>query len=441
MRPNRLSSWCLADFVSKIDIEYPKKNKKSTNLQDKEEQIPDPEQLEDHVEHLEYSEEENFPIQMRNGIILKLHHKNKVIHFRNYRIKTDPEEYYRERLMLYIPWKKETDILRNCAMYEEVFKSRYTEILIKLSVYEPMSSILELALEEYDKEDSNDTFLATLAPEHEDENNNLKTSREFAFHEPDNTSGEHLIDIGPVLGITPVCRNNDDIELIPNIMNDDEYFALLYKLNRKQQEFHTHIMQQCYQNSEQVLCALHGGAGTGKSTVIRAIHQGLYHLLNKVPGEDYSIQHILLLAPTGKAAYNIHGVTIHRAFIIPANQKLEYKALTWDHLNTAHNRFNQIKWILLDEFSMVGNNMLRFIHLRLQEIKGNHLPFGGINIICVGDLFQLQPVMQQYIFIDISNSYGPLATNLWKEHFTLFELTEIMRQKEDRIFAELLNRL
>ena len=83
--------------------------------------------------------------------------------------------------------------------------------------------------------------------------------------------------------------------------------------------------------------------------------------------------------------------------------------------------------------------MLQFIYLHLQEIRGNKVPFGGINIVCVGDLFQLQPVMQQYIFMDLTSDYGPLATNLWKEHFTIFELTEIMWQKEDKKFAQLLN--
>ena len=83
---------------------------------------------------------------------------------------------------------------------------------------------------------------------------------------------------------------------------------------------------------------------------------------------------------------------------------------------------------------------LETIHYNLctsisQEIRVNKVPFGGINILCVGDLFQLQPVMQQYIFLDLTSDYGPLATNLWKEHFTIFELTEIMK------FAQLLNHL
>ena len=90
---------------------------------------------------------------------------------------------------------------------------------------------------------------------------------------------------------------------------------------------------------------------------------------------------------------------------------------------------------------MVSNYMLKFIHLRLQEIKSNNLPFGGVNVITVGDLYQLKPVMGQFVFEDYRNNYGPLATNLWTEHFKIYELTEIMRQKDDKKFAQLLNRL
>ena len=55
--------------------------------------------------------------------------------------------------------------------------------------------------------------------------------------------------------------------------------------------------------------------------------------------------------------------------------------------------------------------------------------------------YQLQPVMQLYIFMDISTEYGPLATNLWKEYFTIFELTEIMRQKDDDKWKQVLSKI
>ena len=57
---------------------------------------------------------------------------------------------------------------------------------------------------------------------------------------------------------------------------------------------------------------------------LKCIYQGLYRLLNKHSGEDFSVPHALLIAPTGRAAYNIRGCTIHRAFMIAANQKLEH---------------------------------------------------------------------------------------------------------------------
>ena len=81
------------------------------------------------------------------------------------------------------------------------------------------------------------------------------------------------------------------------------------------------------------------------------------------------------------------------------------------------------------------------IDIRLKDIKGNPLPFRGVSIIAIGDLFQLQPVMDDYIFNDLKTEYGILSPNLWQELFKMFELKEIMRQRESTQFAELLNRL
>ena len=72
---------------------------------------------------------------------------------------------------------------------------------------------------------------------------------------------------------------------------------------------------------------------------------------------------------------------------------------------------------------------------------GNDLIFRGVNIIAVGDLYQLKPVMGQFIFEDYSRNYEPLATNLWTEYFKIYNLTQIMRQKDNKKFAQLLNRL
>ena len=151
-----------------------------------------------------------------------------------------------------------------------------------------------------------------------------------------------------------------------------------------------------------------------------------------------------MLAPTGKAAYNIKGNTIHSALAIPASQSLRnYRPLDSSRLNTLRCQIGGVKLIFIDEISMVGNSMFNVqINNRLKDIKGSALPFGGVSIIAIGDLFQLKPVMDGYIFKDLDNSeYGVLAPNLWQDHFRMFELHEIMRQRESKEFAEMLNRL
>lgn len=89
---------------------------------------------------------------------------------------------------------------------------------------------------------------------------------------------------------------------------------------------------------------------------------------------------------------------------------------------------------------MVGSGMFNFINLRLQEIRGCTKPFGGISVVAVGDLFQLKPVIDSWIFTKKCDGLQVLGTNLWKDLFSFYELEEIMRQKDDLEFVELLNR-
>ncbi|KAJ8050053.1 hypothetical protein HOLleu_03100 [Holothuria leucospilota] len=78
---------------------------------------------------------------------------------------------------------------------------------------------------------------------------------------------------------------------------------------------------------------------------------------------------------------------------------------------------------------MVGHRMFRHIDQRLQQIMGSKKVFVGVSIIAVGDLFQVKPVLDGWIFDDLIDNYGPLATNLWKSNFTAYELTEKNEKK------------
>lgn len=72
---------------------------------------------------------------------------------------------------------------------------------------------------------------------------------------------------------------------------------------------------------------------------------------------------------------------------------------------------------------------------------GINILFGVLSVIVVGDLFQLKLVFDNWIFNNVNYGYGDLVINIWNEYFILFEFIEIMRQKDDKEFVELLNRL
>lgn len=90
---------------------------------------------------------------------------------------------------------------------------------------------------------------------------------------------------------------------------------------------------------------------------------------------------------------------------------------------------------------MAGNRMLQYIHQRLQQITGSRKLFGGTSILAVGDLFKLNPVFDGWIFENLKDDYRPLALNLWRDNFQVYNLNEIMRQKHSKEFPCILNRI
>ena len=150
---------------------------------------------------------------------------------------------------------------------------------------------------------------------------------------------------------------------------------------------------------------------------------------------------ILLTAFTGTATFGINGMTLHSALGLSTDLK-EYRSLGCDKLNSLRCSLGKLKLLVIDEISMVGADMLHCIHRRLQEITGNYdFHFGGVSILAVGDLYQLPPVMQSFIFKDPSDCYASLYGSLWKKNFKLIEHTEPMRHKEDVDFSSTLLRV
>ena len=174
---------------------------------------------------------------------------------------------------------------------------------------------------------------------------------------------------------------------------------------------------------------LTGGAGVGKSVVIRALYQTLYRILNLKDGENPDDKRILLCAYMCFAAFNISGQTICSAFHKKMHKGTNH--LSADELNTFRIKYRHLKVVIIDEISMVGNKMLSFIDTRLQQLTGSKAAFGGLSVIAVGNLYQLKPINDFLICLDLKEGASSLARNLWKELFTMYELVDIMRQKDD----------
>jgi ATP-dependent exoDNAse (exonuclease V) alpha subunit len=179
---------------------------------------------------------------------------------------------------------------------------------------------------------------------------------------------------------------------------------------------------------------LTGGTGTGKSHLIKRIHYEFDKILT-AQKENPDSPIVLLVAYTGTAAYNIGGQTIHSALGI---NKSMGKSLVEEQANTLRCKLQNLQLLIIDEVSMVSTPMLNLIHSRLQQIKqpsSQSAVFGNINILAVGDFYQVPPVAAK----PLTSNYASL-TDLWS-NICIWELNEVVRQKGDHQFASLLNRL
>ncbi|XP_071150957.1 ATP-dependent DNA helicase PIF1-like [Mytilus edulis] len=147
---------------------------------------------------------------------------------------------------------------------------------------------------------------------------------------------------------------------------------------------------------------------------------------------------VLITAPTATAAFNIGGTTLHQAFSLSKSLPFPYIYKRDDEINKLRTKLQNLQILIIDEISMVSQRVLLYISERLRQIKqsGNAL-FGNICVIAVGDFYQLPPVKQKCLYDLRPEHFFPL----WSLNFSLVELNQIMRQKEDSEFAQLLNRL
>lgn len=174
-----------------------------------------------------------------------------------------------------------------------------------------------------------------------------------------------------------------------------------------------------------------GKPGVGKSVLIRSlISDGT---------KPYSIA-----APTGLAALNVDGRTLHSMFRLPVSEGIVERDYTQypDDERTVNALQYGLKALIIDEISMVRADMLDYIDRLLQFVKGNNKPFGGIQVIAVGDFFQLPPIVKGPEKVQLQRAGYPspfaFSADVFKS-FKILELTEVLRQVGDPTFIKILD--
>ena len=209
-------------------------------------------------------------------------------------------------------------------------------------------------------------------------------------------------------------------------------------------------------DTEQMLIDLSGGAGTGKSHLIRAIIQH--------GRRDYGLNAVKIFSPTGAAATQFSGgQTIHKGLHLSIRRQRKKNNSLRDQQEVSElsdasaaclqRELKDTRLLIIDEKSMMGLGMLRKIDVRLKEARPNRadVPFGGMSIMLAGDLNQLPPIGDTPLY----QPHRSQKRTVFTEHsavglglYRLFDkysysLSEQMRQQgaENANFKEELNRL
>ena len=451
-RPDCLEDVCLADFAANYTVSY-------NEMEEVDDSVP---QILD--EHEEAGQDAPFQAAYPKSIMLKngmgrMHKRRReaVIRFRKFNSAKDTNNFYRAKLMLYLHWRdEESDLIANYSDFATHYHAIAENIQENEGRFTMNLELIDQAIHENSVNGPPEHMWASIAPgtEHDnaqDKNEGVEVERDIDQEDLDANAAMIL---PPTANMTSELGARYQAEADKKLIPPHEYRQMVRSLNVKQREVVFYHRKWCKdavvalrQNKRVVpyRLFLSGAGGVGKTHVIRLIHSDTRKLLalsNQIKPSDVTV---LLTAPTGVASFNIGGMTIHSALLIYGGKYGKgVESVAFEKLNTLRSKLENLHLLVIDEVSMVGSDMLLNIHKRLDEIKGvsgDSILFGNVCILAVGDLYQLPPVKQQQIFTDVRNPLAKLSGSLWKDNFMFHELTEIMRQKDDVEFAQLLGRV
>jgi hypothetical protein len=375
-----------------------------------------------------------------------------VIRFAKFSQTNDPTNYFMTILKLYLPHRNPNQIKPHVfETYEDFYEngavslSVHTEVKpVKLIVeenrqtFEKAGSELQNAWELFQTAGPLEDAWSQVAPQTEQD----RLDALAEIHD-DNVDTGLQDDVISELQDTGQQQDNANAMSLSSVeLMSESTRPLLRTMNDKQLEVFYYIRDWCLKsaqgtNPEAFFLHVNGGAGTGKSHLIKCVYYEATKLLRKENAPTDTT--VLLTAPTGTAAFGIGGFTIHSALKIG---KSNYDSLSNETLSTLQSKLGNLKILIIDEISMVNRKVFSCIHNRLKQLKHKKTTdrnawFGDVCILAVGDFFQLSPVRADPLCFRNSED----GVDLWNDLFQIVTLEEIMRQKDDAPFANMMNRM
>lgn len=178
---------------------------------------------------------------------------------------------------------------------------------------------------------------------------------------------------------------------------------------------------------------LTGKAGTGKTTFLKAV-------------KEHSSKRMIVVAPTGVAAINAGGVTIHSFFQLPFSPYIPGMTIRdrFDFSKEKRRIIRTLDMVVIDEISMVRSDLLDAIDAVLRRYRESTKPFGGVQLLMIGDLQQLTPVVttqdEQMLSQHYDTPYFFGSKALQQISYVTIQLTHVYRQ-QDQAFINILNHI
>jgi hypothetical protein len=185
-------------------------------------------------------------------------------------------------------------------------------------------------------------------------------------------------------------------------------------------------------STNQLLMGVLGPGGTGKSTLIEAIRVWFRR--------NHREKELIVTATTGSAAVKIGGSTVHTAVSIPIEKGDRKGAQVGTLKGKQIKAWNEAQYMVIDEVSMLDCKIIETLHTQLTKAKSKpEIPFGGVNIIFLGDFLQLPAVINPDLYVN-QKDWG-LGHHMWRSLNAVVMLTRPMRQARDPPYAALLSRV